>query len=598
MWFFVALLCSIAVVSILFSRLNALDRRLTHTEKYLQEATKFFSKKETVSAPAHTPTPIPVSVSAQSHIPSAENAFIAWCKEDWLMKLGALLLILGVGWFLSLGIWFAIGAIGRVTAGFLLGAVLLVFGYRRIEKLVTQGSVLMVAGATTIIATMWASRELYHFFNPPVALATMFLVSCVLGATSFARRYKPLAYANVLLAGIAPLLTASPEPSFVGLFSYLLVLSVASVWFASASGWRELSLVSLMVIFLYSAPFLSTTHIPFNPDTGLLFAFIFTALFFFSSLYGMRGEKKMQILDLITAVASGVFLLAWVLSACAPEWQSLVLVAWTLVFAFGAFFAVQQGAEQTCFFAYAGVGVVLLGTATALELHGATLAIASIIEALVVLLVGYRLVGKANALPYLALPSVIPFVLSLVSMGSYAWQRSMLYGDLITTKSPLAGILHKDAVVVLLALCATLLCAFFFGRKKEQVSSEEVPVLKQAEIIAWTFAGFYMVSIVWLFSHALLAYDSGTAFSLFVYIIVALFFFVEGNKTSVVWQKYVARVLFALVMARLFLVEAWRMDIGTRVLLFTGVGVLLIVVSWYEGNKRKQQKALEKTTTV
>lgn len=50
--------------------------------------------------------------------PTASERFVAWLKEDWLMKLGAMLLLIGFGWLTTyafLSNW--IGPMGRIALG-------------------------------------------------------------------------------------------------------------------------------------------------------------------------------------------------------------------------------------------------------------------------------------------------------------------------------------------------------------------------------------------------------------------------------------------------------------------------------------------------
>ncbi len=85
--------------------------------------------------------PVPVSDNKPSE-PSNNfsNQLISWVKEDWLLKLGALLLLIGFGWLVSYAFannW--IGPMGRITLGIMAGAVFILLGYWRIQKFIHQG---------------------------------------------------------------------------------------------------------------------------------------------------------------------------------------------------------------------------------------------------------------------------------------------------------------------------------------------------------------------------------------------------------------------------------------------------------------------------
>ena len=58
-------------------------------------------------------------ISEQEQTP---NKFVIWLKEDWLMKLGAFLFIVGFGWFVSYAFannW--VGPFGRISIGIVAG---------------------------------------------------------------------------------------------------------------------------------------------------------------------------------------------------------------------------------------------------------------------------------------------------------------------------------------------------------------------------------------------------------------------------------------------------------------------------------------------
>src|SRR3990167_3427444 len=107
-----------------------------------------------------------------------EDHFTAWLKENWLLKLGALLLLIGFGWLVSyafLNNW--IGPAGRIVLGLAAGALILILGWWRMRSFVTQGSVFVALGATVILLTTYAARIIYDFFTPGSALVLMLVVS-------------------------------------------------------------------------------------------------------------------------------------------------------------------------------------------------------------------------------------------------------------------------------------------------------------------------------------------------------------------------------------------------------------------------------------
>lgn len=594
-------LALIIVVVFLWLHVKKIDDRMAHMERYLQQTTEKFATMgttpasgtaalETVEQPISDLTPEEVQrikEETERNIQDANSgsAFITWLQTDWLMKLGGLLVVLGMAWFLSYAFaenW--IGPMGRISIGFIAGALVLVLGRYRMNTFLSQGGILMFIGALSIILTTWAGRELYDFFTPASALVIMFLTASVLGITSVHFKRPQLAYANVLLGAVAPLLTASPDPSLSGLFTYLLVLSLGSVWVASITGWRQIIFLSLGTVSLYSIPFLWDSY---GNDQGLMFAFVFSALFFFVSILGMRLVQKTSLYDVLTAVLTGLFLLAWILVDAEREWQSLLLVVWTLVFAFGAFTAVRLGAAISYFYAYAGVGVLLLGSATAIELDGPTLTIAFIIESLAVLVIGYHVTKKASLLPILAIPTIIPVLLSLESMNGSQWSNWS------------TGIFHEDSLVLALMIISGVLVERYvkYARLNEPDEAVREKLLFFSNL-AGTVASLYGIVYTWLCSKALFGDEFGVIVALILYIVIGSALYLNGKKTGTKWKRVVGGILIGLTSAYLLLVAGMMLGTFGRIIAYMVIGVVLIGVAWHERSSSKKPQEIIDNNTV
>src|SRR3989338_6391752 len=311
------------------------------------------------------------------HVEDWSNKFVNWIKEDWLMKLGALLLLVGFGWFATyafLNNW--IGPMGRIAMGIVAGTLILILGLWRIQKFLHQGGVFLVLGSTTILLTIFAAREIYSFFTPLSALGIMFLSTAFVAFASVKYNSKSLSLASLILAGVAPLLTNSPATDYIGLFSYLLVVILGAIWIVSITGQRELTAAALILISIYSAPHLFGIT---GADKGvlLLFAYAFAAIFFLTNTAGLLKLKGKDIVpDLVAAAGNGLFLLVWIMSSAQDEWKSLIIAAWMVVFSVGAFLIFKITKRREPFYTYVGIGVAMLAAATAAELEGATLTIA------------------------------------------------------------------------------------------------------------------------------------------------------------------------------------------------------------------------------
>ncbi|MDQ5951073.1 MAG: hypothetical protein QG639_350, partial [Patescibacteria group bacterium] len=193
---------------------------------------------------------VPISSTQQRDV---FTDLFRWLATDWLLKLGAFLLILGIGWFVSYAFaenW--IGPVGRVTMGFVAGSAVLLFGEWWNKRNPLQATIFMVVGVMAILLTTYAARTVYDFFNPITALFLMGAATALMAFSSVLHKNESRVIVSIALAAIVPFLTGSSQASVIGFLSYGFVITAASVWIVSITGWRRVSAVAVLIYFIYS----------------------------------------------------------------------------------------------------------------------------------------------------------------------------------------------------------------------------------------------------------------------------------------------------------------------------------------------------------
>ncbi|MGI8827782.1 MAG: DUF2339 domain-containing protein [Chloroflexota bacterium] len=173
---------------------------------------------------------------ARPRRPSALNRWLTWLESSddweavvggrWLNRIGALALILGIGFFLKYAFhqnW--INHSLRIAVGFTVGAGLLALAARAHAKsyaIFAQG--LVGAGTASLYLTVYAAYEFYSLLPALGALVAIALVTGL--AFAQAMYYDSLAVSVLAWIGgfLAPLLLALQHPNEPGLFVYLIVL--------------------------------------------------------------------------------------------------------------------------------------------------------------------------------------------------------------------------------------------------------------------------------------------------------------------------------------------------------------------------------------
>ncbi len=574
---FPSLVLLVILFIVVFARISSLNRRL-----YILENKSLLEKEKAGSTPASATqmgTGVPVqnapsistgpvmAVPPQEVIyaPDAGDKFVSWVKEDWLLKLGGLLLLIGLGWFTTYAFmnnW--IGPSGRITLGIIAGAIILGLGTWRIRKYINQGGIFLVVGSATILLTVFAARELYGFFTPFSALAIMFLSTAYISLISVKYNSFAVSLSGLVLAFVAPLLTAGAKDE-VGLFSYLFVVCLGAIWIvAIKSNWGALIFSSLVGVSLYSLPFVSDHNHYINNNILIWFAYGFAAVFFLASIINIINSKETDIKAFLwTAILNGAFLLGWIMSFVSAEWQSSIIALWMVVFAVGAFISFSVTKIKSVFFVYAGVALAMLVVATAIELDGAVLTIAYTIESFLVPVLIYFATKDVKASTIGSLLVIGPTLLSLSNLERY------YSGQMVVS---------EHFFVILLVIVALLSLGILFKKIKET----DVVYDFYTDNFLLIAGSVYAYILLWSVLHvAITEKVIATALSLIILIIIALTKYFYGISTGSKVLRNYGGALIAFVILRLLFIDVWQREMGAKIFVFVLIGVLLMSTAFF-----------------
>lgn len=515
----------------------------------------------------------PVAITSIPSGPTSVDKFVSWLKDDWPLKFGVLLLLFGFGWFATYAFahnW--IGPMGRITLGVMAGVLFLALGSWRIKKFLHQGGAFLVLGSTTILLSIFAAREFYDIFTPFSALSVMFLSTAFVAFVSVKYNNRSLALASLILAGVAPLLTNAPTNDYVGLFTYLLVVVLGAIWITILTNRRELTAAALMLLVFYSLPHLSS-YSSVSADKGvlLLFIYAFSSIFFLTNISALIRLKGKEIIpDVITAGGNGLLLLAWILNAAQDEWKSLIISAWMIVFVAGSYLIYKFNNNKIAFYTYAGLGVAMLVAATSAELSGASLTIAYAIESAVVSLVIYYALKDLKVASQAAVLLVGPVWLSFESFVSRAWYH---------------GVFNKDFFVLLTMATISFVLGLLFWQEKKKFND---PTIFNIGPILIKVGSVYVYALIWKALHiAIVEGDIATMISLLIYTLVGIFTYFYGKLESKKTFMLYGGIMLGCVIARLFIVDVWEMELTGKIVTFFLLGALLVSTAFI-GKKKSE----------
>ncbi|MBT4209546.1 MAG: DUF2339 domain-containing protein [Candidatus Komeilibacteria bacterium] len=510
----------------------------------------------------------PADVPSVISKPSVAGNVFHWIREEWLFKLGALLLLLGFGWFVNTNNW--LGPMGSTLLGVFVGTVLLILGAWRIKNDLHQGNIFLVLGSTVILITVYAARNLHGLFTPLTALGLSFLSTAFVAFVSVKRKSIGLAVAALILAALAPLLVGGSGGGYVELFTYLTVVILGVIWVVILTGWRPLTLLALIMVGFHSLPVLTTYSIA-TKSTILLFIYGLASLFYIFNTIGLLKIKDRSTkADVITAALNGMLLLVWILAAAQKEWQSLIIIAWMLVFAFGAFMIFKKTNKKDALYIYTGIGTAMLAAATTVELDGAVLTIAYTIESAVISLIMFSAMKNHITGQKYSLLLLGPILFAFNDIERFDRSRTVFNEYFFS--------------ILVLALClfAVGFAYRYFGRNFARKGF--FGKLYIGQII---LGSAYIYILLW---HSLQnSFDNRSTAAMVAIVIYTIIGLITNIYGKLMHQKvflFYGGTMLVLVVMRLLLVDIGQMDQGRRIMTFFFIGFLLIAAAF--GTKKKQ----------
>ncbi len=224
----------------------------------------------------------------------------------------------------------------------------------------------------------------------------------------------------------------------------------------------------------------------------------------------------------------------------------------------------------------------MLAAATAVELSGAALTIAYIIEIALALVVIYYATENKAAAEKASLLFIVPAALSLESIAAPVWHNA---------------ILHKHFFVLLILAGALLGTGSYFIRKRQTASLQGSPAktsgIGQFLVVV---GSVYAYIIVWLSTHAVLAVDIATMTSLVAYTIVGMTTNIYGKIHGQKGLQIYGGALLAFVIGRLLLVDVWQMELVGRITTFFLIGALLMSTAFI-GRKNTDRRTRKDLST-
>ena len=349
------------VFCVAFARLNALERSLRRIRAQIADL-----KAPPVTVPTPTPTPTPTAPPVERtapraawtpaavepvpsrvreivsepprprepHEPAGKESLETAIGSRWLLYVGVLAIVVGVGYFEKLAFdnqW--IGETARVLQGAVLGLALLYVGHRFIRRGFALYGQMICGGATAILyVSTYASFNFYHLIGRAVAFVLMCGITATAAALADQHRSQGLAILAVGGGFITPFMLPSTADAEVALFGYDAVLIAGTMALAWRRDWPLLNLVSYGLTGLTVATWAWSFYEPAKFLRTEVFLTLFCAMFLSILWRAQKHEVRLRLLSWPLWTAPAVYYIAS-LAILAPHPTAILvwLVALALV---------------------------------------------------------------------------------------------------------------------------------------------------------------------------------------------------------------------------------------------------------------------------
>ncbi|MGH9587042.1 MAG: DUF2339 domain-containing protein [Acidobacteriaceae bacterium] len=543
------------------------------------------------AASAAPPAP-PQFLEQQSNTP--DRSLESRIGSQWFNRIGILAVLIGMAWFLKLAIdnhW--IGPAGRVLIGIVAGAGLIAWSERfRSRGYAAFSYSLKAVGSGILYLSLWAAYSLFHLIPAPVAFAAMLAVTAFNGFIAWVQDSELLALYAIVGGYSTPLLLSNGQNHELALFSYLLLLNLATLTLIALRPWSRLLLGS----FAGTVFFFVAWSLRFYSSSEFALTTFFLSVFFLvfalaphlvrlnqkaeSGSFATRDVIALVLLPLANAALGFLgfyFLVGSVGSTAAQPWIAVAFAAFYLFLLRVPLFPVERHIPATLRSLDLIIAVAFLTIAIPLKTQGRWLTIGWLVE-------GAALLWLSRTAPQRMLRT---FALIALALG--------LCALLIINPSASTTIFFNQRFGTYLAGIAIFVFVAVLAARSREDEKLDFPISWKtiAALSILIVNALILISIgleihnYWWTLHYRGDYSLIHDYRMYAQFTYSAFFMLFGAVLLLVgflkrsaFFRWQALVLLAFSIGKVFIIDVSQLSQGYRILSFLGLGALLLAVSF------------------
>ncbi len=236
----------------------------------------------------------------------------------WLVRFSIIMLLAGGGYFLKYSIdnnlvSYTTRVIMTIICGVsLIGGGLKITGHKKQYDLIGRG--LIGGGIALLYFSIFSAFQLYHLIDQLPAFAFMILVTVLASFIAIKKRLLLVAIIGIIGGYITPVILANGTKNLYGLFTYLAILGIGTLFISRYRGWKLLNIISFVLTYLIFHVALERFY---NSDmindyyAVVLFSSVYFVLFsVMAIIYNIYKRQIVTMIELVALLANTAIFLA------------------------------------------------------------------------------------------------------------------------------------------------------------------------------------------------------------------------------------------------------------------------------------------------